>query len=246
MTNGSFSYCLKCAKCHSGYGLYPLCGQTVTYPPSNIGCQPCSNGTFSDELDSGPCHSCHQCAEHELVAAPCTSSSDRSCNGTCEKGYFFAKVPLTCQQCSYCCFDEKDEEQSECIKQGLNATGRYCSARPDKQCSPLLGSTATVTMQGTSETHLPSTTHSPASAKMTSTTSHPTKRHIGDPVIIVSSVLSGLFVAALVVAAMLYMYMYKKKKRIWRRNKMDGSVPGIGSTAVTTVRSPGKLNKNVA
>ena len=246
--NGSFSYCLKCDKCHAGYGLYPVCGQTVTHPPSNIGCQSCPNETFSGEYDSGPCHSCHQCAELEIVAAPCTSSSDRICNGTCKKGYFFAKkVFHTCQQCSYCCFDGKDEEQPECIKQGLNATGRYCSVRPDKQCSPLLSSTATVTIQGTSVTHLPLTTHSPASAKLTSMTSHPTNQHIGDPVVIVSSILSGLFVAALVVVAMT-LYMCKKKKQIWRRKRTESrSVPGIGSTAVTpTGRSPGKLNKNVA
>lgn len=89
--NGSFSYCLKCDKCHAGYGLYPVCGQTVTHPPSNIGCQPCPNETFSGEYDSGPCHSCHQCAELEIVAAPCTSSSDRICNGTCKKGYFLPR-----------------------------------------------------------------------------------------------------------------------------------------------------------
>ena len=114
--------------------------------------------------------------------------------------------------------------------------------RPDKQCSPLLSSTASVTMQRTSVTHLPSTTRSPASAKLTSSTSHPTKHHTGNPVVIVLGVVTGLFLAALVVAAMLY--RYKKKKWIWRRNKMDSSVPGTGSTAVTT--GPGKLNKNVA
>ena len=238
VTNGSSSYCLNCAKCHPGYGLHPVCGQTITHPPSNIGCKPCPNETFSSELDSGPCHSCHQCAELEIVAAPCTRISDRICNGTCEQGYFFAKKVLhTCQQCSYCCFDGKDEEQPECVKQGLNATGRHCSGRPDKQCSPLLSSTATVTTQGTSVTHLPSTTHS--------SVSQPTKHHIGNPVVIVTSVLSGLFLAALIVAAMLYMCK-KKKKQIWRRKRTDSIVPGIGSTAVTTGSRPGKLNKNVA
>lgn len=214
-----------------------MCGQTIAHPPSNIGCKPCPNETFSSELDSGPCHSCHQCAELEIVAAPCTRSSDRICNGTCEKGYFFAKKVLhTCQQCSYCCFDGKDEEQPECVKQGLNATGRYCSGRPDKQCSPLPSSTATVTTHGTSVTHLPSATLSPA---------QPPKHHNGNPVVIVTSVLSGLFLAALLVAAILYMCK-KKKKQIWRRKRTDSIVPGIVSTAVTTGRSPGKLNKNVA
>ena len=150
-----------------------MCGQSVTYPPSNIGCKRCPNETFSDELDSAPCYRCQQCAKLEIVAAPCTVTSDRICNGTCEKGYFYAKkVPHTCQQCSYCCFDGKDEEQPECIKQGLNATGRHCSARLDKQCGPR--STATVTTQGTSVTHLLSTTHPPTLIKLTSSTSQST------------------------------------------------------------------------
>ena len=173
VTNGSSSYCFKCAKCHPGYGLYPVCGQTVTHPPSNIGCQPCPNETFSDKLDSAPCYSCQQCAKLEIVAAPCTRFLDRICSGTCEKGYFFSKnVPHICQQCSYCCFDGKDEEQPECVRQGLNATGRHCSARLDKHCVPhLSSSTAAVTTQ----THLPSLTQSLTSRKLTSSSpSHST------------------------------------------------------------------------
>ena len=213
-----------------------MCGQSVTYPPSNIGCKRCPNETFSDELDSGPCHRCQQCAELEIVAAPCTITSDRICNGTCEKGYFYAKkVPHTCQQCSYCCFDGKDEEQPECIKQGLNATGRHCSVRLDKQCGSLPSSTATVTTQGTSVTHLLSTTHSPALTKLTPS---PTNYHIANPAIIVPSILSGLFFAILLVAAIVC--MYKRKKQIWRQNRTKTTVPGIVRNAVAIGRSPGK------
>lgn len=261
MIKGSLSYCLNCDTCHAGYGLYPVCGQKVTHPPSNIGCKPCPNETFSSELDSGPCHSCHQCAEHEMVAAPCTRISDRICNGTCEKGYFFAKKVLhTCQQCSYCCFDGKDEEQPECIKQGLNATGRYCSGRPDKHCSPHLSSstaavtaqthlppltqsptspkltssspshstspsTTAVTNKETAVTHLPAT-HSPGlSAKLASSISHPTNPQVGNhsATTIASCVLSGLVLAALMFAAMCY--MYKKKKQISIRNRTENYLP---------------------
>ena len=172
VTNGSSSYCLNCDTCHPGYGLYPECGQTITYPP-NIACKRCPDEMFSDKLDSAPCYSCQQCAMHEIVAAPCTRSSDRICNGTCEKGYFFSKkVPRICQQCSYCCFDGKDEEQPECVKQGLNATGRHCRARLDKHCVPRLSSSTAAAV--TTQAHLPSLTQSPTSLKLTSQPSHST------------------------------------------------------------------------
>lgn len=212
---------MNCETCHPGYGLYPACGQSVTHPASNIDCKRCPNETFSDEYDSAPCHSCQQCAKLEIVTAPCTRNSDRICNGTCTKGYFFAKKALhTCQQCSYCCFDGKDEEQPECIKQGLNASGRHCSARQDKQCGPsstatLPSSTEKVTTQGTSLTHLPTTTHSPALTKLTISTPHPTNHHVSNPAVIVPSILSGVFFGVLVVAVMFY--MYKRKKQTWGR-----------------------------
>ena len=196
-----------------------MCGQSLTYPLSNIGCKRCPNETFSDEYDSAPCQGCQQCAKLEIVTAPCTRNSNRICNGTCTKGYFFAKKALhTCQQCSYCCFDGKDEEQPECIEQGLNASGRHCSARLDKLCGP--SSTATVTTQGKSLTHLPTTTHSPSLTKLTISTPRPTNHHVGNPAILVPSILSGLFFAVLVVAAMFYMYK-RKKQMCQRRTAQD-------------------------
>ena len=250
VTNGSSSYCLNCAKCHPGYGLHPVCGQTITHPPSNISCKPCPDETFSGELDSAPCHSCQQCVVLEIVAAQCTRFSNRICNGTCEKGYFFSKkVPHICQQCSYCCFDGKDEEQLECIKQGLNATGRHCSARLDKHCVLRLSSSTAAAV--TTQTHLPSLTQSPTSLKLTSSPSHstspsttavtnketaklassishPTNPQVGNhsAKIIALCVLSGLVLAALIVAAMLYMYRKKILKRKRTRNIPPDRSPG--------------------
>ena len=134
--NGSFLYCLNCGTCHRGRGLDPPCGRSIPHPPI-VECKVCPSGTFSAELDSAPCHSCQHCAKHELIAAPCTNGSDRICNGTCEKGYFYSKKDSThsCQTCSYCCFDGKDEEVSECANQGLNASKQHCRPRPDKDCS---------------------------------------------------------------------------------------------------------------
>lgn len=252
-STGSFLKCLNCATCHPGRGLYPICGSTITDPPDNIDCKSCPAETFSDQLDSAPCHSCQTCTDHEIVAAPCTNVSDRTCSGTCEKGYFFAiKAPHNCQQCSYCCFDGKDEKQPECIKQGLNATGRHCSARLDKQCGPK--PTTAVTTPGTQRptTHLSThqqnnTTPNPTTAVKTpgtqrlatthlsihqqNTTSlpvhHPTKHHNYTVTIIVLSVLSGLFLVALLLV------LFKRKSLICGRKRTETHSPDIEITGDT-------------
>lgn len=135
-SDGSKS-CLNCDTCHAGFGLDPPCGSQIPYPPK-IDCVTCTDGKFSDKLDSAPCHSCQRCAEHEIVTAPCTNQSDRICNGTCEVGYFYSKKDSThsCKKCSYCCLDEKDEEIPECANQGLEASKQHCHPRPDKDCNP--------------------------------------------------------------------------------------------------------------
>ena len=135
--NGTFKECLNCADCHPGHGLYPhTCGGTVTFPVI-IECKKCEIGkTFSDTYDTSSCKPCHLCAEHEVVTQNCTLSSDTKCNKTCNSGYFFSNPQQVCKRCSYCCLDDKDEEQLQCIYQGLKAFNRYCSPRPDRTCNP--------------------------------------------------------------------------------------------------------------
>ncbi|KAL9971607.1 hypothetical protein ACROYT_G017791 [Oculina patagonica] len=223
-SNDSFLRCLNCATCHPGRGLNPTCGSRITHPP-HIECEDCPSGTFSDKYDSAPCHSCQHCAEHEKLTATCTSTSDRICNGTCEKGYFFANPHNNCEQCSYCCFDGRDQEQPECIKQGLNATGRHCSGRLDKQCGP--PPTTVVTTKRTTVTHLPPTTHqipstnttTPALANVISSPTHPPTKHHYYTATIVLSVLGGLLLAALVVGAIIH----QRKSQIWRRKRTNGT-----------------------
>ena len=143
--NGTFKQCLHCAECQPGRGLYPdKCGDIVKYPVKTHECKKCENGkTFSDTYDTSGCKVCHLCAEHEVVTQNCTLSSDTKCNKTCNSGYFFSEPQHVCKRCSYCCFDGKDEEQPQCINQGLQAFKRYCSPRPDRTCTPLIISTTT-------------------------------------------------------------------------------------------------------
>lgn len=131
-STGSFVRCLRCDKCHPGFGLQPQCGSTLLEHP-NIGCHKCEVGTFSSEINSSPCFPCHQCAQYELIKTPCSSTSDTVCSGNCEKGYYkTTKAPHNCQKCSACCSDEKDEKIDDCVSQGLD---ERCSPRPDKDCS---------------------------------------------------------------------------------------------------------------
>ncbi|XP_067040144.1 uncharacterized protein [Acropora muricata] len=136
--NGTFKQCLHCAECQPGHGLYPdKCGDIVKYPVKTHECKKCESGkTFSDTYDTSGCKLCHSCAEHEVVTKKCTLSSDTKCNKTCNSGYFFSKPQHVCKRCSYCCLDGKDEEQPQCINQGLKAFNRYCSPRPDSTCTP--------------------------------------------------------------------------------------------------------------
>ena len=135
--NGTFKQCLHYAECHPGRGLYPhKCGNIVTFP-ARIECKKCDSGkTFSDTYDTSRCKPCHLCASHEVVTRNCTPSSDTKCKKACNFGYFFSKPQHVCKMCSYCCLDGKDEEQPQCINQGLTAVNRYCSPRPDHTCYP--------------------------------------------------------------------------------------------------------------
>ncbi len=188
-SDDSFVRCLNCDTCHPGRGLYPPCGSRIL-ERSNIECKDCPSEKFSSEYDSAPCHNCQKCAKHEIIAAPCTNMSDRICNGTCEKGYFYSKKDSThsCQKCAYCCFDGKDEEISECVNQGLNVSKQHCRPRPDKDCSPVPSST--------SPTGLASGTKASKSGSPSKTT-------------IIAGVIGSVVFVALVV---LFVHLYRRKK----------------------------------
>ena len=148
------SDCIPCGKCHEGYGLVPKCGTPIKYQVDKTDCKPCGPETFNDKYDSSSCNICHNCVDHELITEQCTNKSDTVCSGTCEKGYFFSKKDGThsCQKCSFCCFDDKDEEVPDCESQGFSATKQHCSPRPDKDCSSAALSTPTTGRKHGSET----------------------------------------------------------------------------------------------
>ena len=210
--------CLSCEKCHPGFGLSPVCGNRIKFPPENIACHPCPSGTFSDKADSAPCQNCQKCVAYEIVASNCTRYSDRNCSGTCTKGYYFAKRALhNCQQCSHCCNDGKDEIQLECVNQGLNARNQHCSPRPDKKCGPEPTPVTTpepITSPAPATTQLPRTTLAHRTTNPSAYYVHPTNSSAwhdqpanhrnGGIIIMVLGVLVGVLLVALVVVAVLY------------------------------------------
>ena len=115
----------------------PKCGSTVQSPVVNVSCEQCPTGTFSNKYDSGPCYKCQVCDEHQVVISDCNSQADANCSQTCHSGFYFARdVSQACHKCSHCCDDGKDDEQPDCVKQGLKKSNQHCSLRVDKNCSP--------------------------------------------------------------------------------------------------------------
>ena len=134
--DGKVLKCQSCAVCQEGYGLMePKCGSTVQSPVKNS-CERCPNGTFSDKNDSGPCYKCQACEIYQIVISDCNNQADTNCSQNCHSNYYFDKDVQACRECSYCCGDEKDEEQGDCSRQGLNKTNQHCSHRVDKNCAP--------------------------------------------------------------------------------------------------------------
>ena len=149
-STGTVQRCLPCDTCHKGFGLHPKCGSPLQDPPTTA-CHACKTGTFSSAYDSSPCKACHQCAEHEIKKAECTNKSDTVCSGKCEKGYFMSETLHSCQECSACCSDGKDEKIKECVSQGIK--NKECSPRLDKTCAgQLVGTTTTTSTTSTTTT----------------------------------------------------------------------------------------------
>ena len=206
---------MKCAKCHPGIGLHPICGQSVTYPVKGIGCEACIDGkTFSDEYNSAPCSTCHSCAKHEIVAANCTRSSDTKCNGTCIPGYYYTNKPRhDCLRCSYCCYDGKDEIQQECIDQGLKTVKQYCSHRVDKTCGP----DPTTMIILTTDQRQANTINTLANPSQPTNQGHHVK-----VAVIVSSIAIGLLFAVIVVGAILL-----RMRKVQRRRGSASQLPTL-------------------
>ena len=205
--------------------MYPPCGTQLT-KKSKIFCEECPSGRFSAEFDSSSCKNCQQCAPHEIASASCTRISDTSCNKTCDKGYFFVEVSHSCQQCSYCCFDQKDEPQPECIKHGFNATGQYCGTRLDKTCTPVHPTTRTTFSTTVTQYH----DKSAPPATSGNVTGDTTKSSTRNTTTIVLGVLASIFVTAPIFGFLCLRIRRKRQRGVSGINDRDTTEGGeLGS-----------------
>ena len=112
--------CLKCLECPGGTGLSVNCGDTIT-PDTAVMCKKCVLGeTFSSNA-TGTCEQCRECSEmNKVTMKNCTLTSNSVCGG-CKPDSYVDSLTGQCELCSYCCSDDRDEKQNECIQQGMPA-----------------------------------------------------------------------------------------------------------------------------
>lgn len=133
-TSGLVTECIPCASCPEGQELYPRCGSQITQQErGSIECKNCKPEHYSDEMDIHPCKECHNCLKNQIVIKECTNISDTICH-TCDKGYYFEKSSLDCEQCSCCCGDFKDVRIDKCISDNQPVSNQCSSHRAQKCC----------------------------------------------------------------------------------------------------------------
>ena len=114
------------------------CGGVAKYG-TDLHCVACKVGTYSDSYGKGQCRQCSLCSEGRSVEHNCSASQNRLC-GSCNYGYYMNDVVSSCLPCSICCWDGKDQLESQCIEQGL-PSHRQCRPRHKDGCD--LSTTAT-------------------------------------------------------------------------------------------------------
>ena len=106
---------------------------------TDLHCVECKVGTYSDSYGKGQCRPCSLCSEGRSVEQNCSASQNRL-SGSCNYGYYMNDVVSSCLPCSICCWDGKDQLESQCIEQGL-PSHRQCRPRHKDGCD--LSTTAT-------------------------------------------------------------------------------------------------------
>ena len=114
------------------------CGGVAKYG-TDLHCVSCKEGMYSDTYGKDQCRPCSLCSEGRSVKHNCSASQNRLC-GSCNYGYYMNDVVSSCLPCSICCWDGKDQLESQCIEQGL-PSHRQCRPRHKDGCD--LSTTAT-------------------------------------------------------------------------------------------------------
>ena len=96
---------------------------------------------YSNSYGKEQCTPCSLCSVRRTVTRNCSATKNTLC-GPCSYGYYMNDVVLSCLRCSICCWDGKDQFESQCKAQGLSKH-RQCKPRHDNGCQSSTTKTAT-------------------------------------------------------------------------------------------------------
>lgn len=122
---------MACIDCPDGMEPSIPCGTVAKYG-THLHCVECKEGTFSDAYGEGQCKPCSVCSVGRTVAQNCSAAKNTRC-GSCSYGYYESKVVFDCLPCSLCCWDGRDQFESQCEAQGLPRHLR-CKPRHQRGC----------------------------------------------------------------------------------------------------------------
>lgn len=124
--------CLSCIDCPDGMEPSIPCGTVAKYG-THLHCVACREGTYSDTYSKQQCKPCSLCSLGRTVARNCSATKNTRC-GSCSHGYYKSEVVFDCLPCSICCWDGRDQVESQCKAQGL-PRHRHCKPRHVRGCS---------------------------------------------------------------------------------------------------------------
>ena len=116
------------------------CGTVAKYG-THLHCVVCRGGTYSNSYGKEQCTPCSLCSVRRTVTRNCSVTKNTLC-GPCSYGYYMNDVVLSCLRCFICCWDGKDQFESQCKAQGL-PKHRQCKPRHDDGCQSSTTKTAT-------------------------------------------------------------------------------------------------------
>ena len=136
-TNGS-THCHDCPICPPGEGLSHDCGTEISANDvRNVKCVLCIAGkTYSADSNTNPCSACTTCSMDQVILKKCSLTSKIECDKRCySKGRYYEDTTRDCQECSWCCGNNKDTVKTECQEKGMPRS-QSCSIHENDDCKP--------------------------------------------------------------------------------------------------------------
>ena len=106
--------CWPPPECHDGQE--PSVEPGSSHPiGTDISCQSCKIGFFSNNRTNNKCHKCTSCGKKQELY-PCTLVKDRECANKCiSNEYYFNDTAEECYRCVECCEGDDENIEPQCI-----------------------------------------------------------------------------------------------------------------------------------